>query len=92
MGFKTDGLAATYLSVQATAGRARSFSVSSSAALVAGNVSANAVIQIMSNMKSFIEELSTASSTPGMAQYAKDQSDDQGYDVVAEFLACERSI
>ena len=41
----------------------------------------------MTNLKSSIEVWDTASSLPGMAQYARDQENDQTYDVIAEFTA-----
>ncbi len=87
MAFRTDGLAKAYQKAQNEAIRVKTFSTSARNALLAGVVSANAVIQIMTNLKSSVEVWDTVSSLPGMGQYAKDQEDDQTYDVVAEFLA-----
>lgn len=87
MSFRTDGLAKAYNRAQNEALRVKSFATSANNALAAGAVSANAVIQIMSSMKSSIEVWDTVSALPGLVQYARDQEDDQTYDVVAEFLA-----
>lgn len=87
MAFRTDGLAKAYQRGQNEAIRAKNYATQASAQLAAGSVSGNAVIQVMSQMKSFVEIFDGVSSTPGIAQYARDQENDQGYDVVAEFTA-----
>ena len=89
MAFKTDGLSKAYSKAQNESIRVKQFATSARNALIAGPVSANAVIQIMTNLKSSIEVWDSVSSLSGIAQYAKDQEDDQTYDVVAEFLAME---
>ena len=85
MAFRTDGLAKAYQKAQNESIRVKQFATQARNALIAGTVSANAVIQIMSNLKSSIEVWDTVSSLSGIAQYAKDQEDDQTYNVVAEF-------
>lgn len=87
MAFKTAGLGKAYQQAQNESIRVKVFATQARNALIAGNVSANAVLQIMSNMKSSIELWDSVSSLPGIAQFAKDQQDDPDYDVVAEFLA-----
>lgn len=87
MAFKTDGLAKAYNKAQSESIRVKAFAAQARSALIAGSVSANAVIQIMTNLKSSIEVWDTVSGLPGIGQYAKDQEDDQTYDVVAEFNA-----
>lgn len=87
MAFRTDGLAKAYAAGQQEAIRLQSFATSHNNALAAGNVSANLVQQIMGQMKGSIEIFDVVSATSGMQQYARDQQDDQAYDVVAEFLA-----
>lgn len=87
MAFNTDGLAKAYNRAQNESIRLKAFSTSARDALLAGAVSANAVLQIMSTMKSSIEVWDAVSSLPGLVQFAKDQENDQTYDVVAEFLA-----
>jgi len=85
MAFKTDGLAKAYAGAQQESIRVKSFAMNHSTGLAAGNVSANQVQSIMTQMKSSIELWDAASGLSGMAQWAKDQEDDQLYDVVAEF-------
>ena len=87
MGFKTEGLAKAYSKAQNESIRVKAFATQARNALIAGNISANAVIQIMSNLKSTIEVWDSVSSLSGIAAYARDQEDDQTYNVVAEFLA-----
>ncbi len=87
MAFKTDGLGKAYQKVQNESIRVKQFATGARNALIAGAVSANAVIQIMTNLKSSIEVWDSVSALSGIAQFAKDQEDDQTYDVVAEFLA-----
>jgi len=87
MAFKTDGLSKAYSKAQNESIRVKQFATSARNALVAGTVSANAVIQIMTNLKSSIEVWDSVSALSGIAQFAKDQEDDQAYNVVAEFLA-----
>ena len=86
MSFRTDGLGKAYATAQSEAIRVKTFAGQAGTALAAGNVSANAVIQIMTNLKSSMEVWDSASGLSGMAQFARDQEDDQAYDVVAEFL------
>ena len=85
MAFRTDGLAKAYQKAQNESIRVKAFATQARNALIAGPVSANAVIQIMTNLKSSIEVWDSVSSLSGIAQYAKDQEDDQAYNVVAEF-------
>ena len=87
MAFKTDGLGKAYQKAQNVSIRVKQFATSARNALIAGNVSANAVIQIMTNLKSTIEVWDSVSALSGIGQFAKDQEDDQAYDVVAEFIA-----
>jgi hypothetical protein len=89
MAFRTDSLTAVYVGVQSSAKAARSYALNTAATMAASTVSANAVIQVMEVMKSFLEDLTLASNAGGIAQYAKDQSDNQSYDVVAEFSAMQ---
>ncbi len=85
MAFRTDGLSKAYQKAQNESIRAKQFATSARIVLLAGNVSANAVIQIMSNLKSNIEVWDSVAALSGIAQYARDQENDQTYDVVAEF-------
>jgi len=87
MAFNTQSLSKGLQKAENESIRAKAFATQARNALLAGNVSANAVIQIMTNIKSSIEVWDSVSSLPGIAQYTRDQYDNQAYDVVAEFLA-----
>ncbi len=87
MTFRTDGLAKAYAGAQNESIQVKAFAETHSAALAAGNVSANLVQQVMGRMRDAIDRWDSAAGLPGMQQYARDQEDDQTYDVVAEFLA-----
>lgn len=87
MAFRTDGLAKAYSRGQTQAIQCKTVAQSASAALAADNQSANAIIQLLSQMKSFIETFDAVAATPGLAAYAQEQENDPAYDVVAEFNA-----
>lgn len=87
MAFRTDGLDKAYTKAQNESIRIKAFAKDASAGLSAGNVSANAVIQIMTRMKSVIEEWDKVSSLVGIGDYAKSVENDPAYDVAAEFIA-----
>lgn len=55
--------------------------------LFASGADAQEVLAILGALSRFNVELATLKTTPGLAQYAKDQENDQNYDVVAEFNA-----
>jgi len=87
MAFNTQSLSKGLQKAENEAIRVKAFATGARNALIAGNVSANAVIQIMTNIKSTIEVWDTVSSLPGIVQYARDQYDNQAYDVAVEFTA-----
>ena len=87
MAFKTDGLGKAYQKAQNESIRVKQFATQARNALIAGTVSANAVIQIMTNLKSSIEVWDTVSGLSGISVFAQTQEDDPAYDVVAEFLS-----
>jgi len=67
--------------------RAKAFAQSHHAAMAAGNVSANLVLQVLQEFKTLIERWTAISGTAGIGPYAQDQEADVGYDVGAEFTA-----
>jgi hypothetical protein len=87
MAFRTDGLGKAYSKAQSEAIRLKSYASQASASLAAATTSGNAVIQIMTTLKSSIEVFDSVSSLPGIAAYAQDDENDPAYDVVAEFTA-----
>jgi hypothetical protein len=87
MAFRTDGLSKAYAKAQTEAIRIRSYASNAQNTLANNTVSANLVIGIMFEMKSAIEVWDAVAALSGIAQYARDQEDDQAYNVVAEFNA-----
>jgi hypothetical protein len=85
MAFKTDSLAKAYAEAQNEAIRVKNYAQSFSSALAENNQSGDLIENVMVQMKRVIDLWNTTTSMPGMAQYARDQADDQAYDVVAEF-------
>lgn len=61
------------------------YAIKTNTVMAAGSVSANVVLNVMSNMKDAIIKWNTVRQLPGMAQYAKDQFNNQNIDIVAEF-------
>ena len=59
-----------------------------------GNASINRdqVLALAMNLREWRIALAAVASTPGLAQYAKDQYGDQDYDVAAEFTAMTNAI
>ena len=53
--------------------------------MAAGDVSGNLVLQVQTEFHAAILRWNDIKAIPGIAQYAKDQEDDQNYDVVTEF-------
>ena len=67
------------------------FAVAKSTELVTATKSVD-ILGIADSIANFVSELNTIKSTPGLAEYAKDQENDQSYDVVAEFNALVASL
>jgi hypothetical protein len=80
---KADGLS----EAKRLALRAKSFAQSHHAAMAAGNVSANLVLQVLQEFKSLIERWTAIAGIAGLGLYAQDQEGDMLYDVGVEFLA-----
>ncbi len=89
MAFRVNGLGRAYASVQVDAARLRSFAVAAQQQMAAGSVSANAVVQVLGRMKDSITLWAQVTAMPGIAAYARNEEDDVGYDIVAEFLAMD---
>lgn len=63
------------------------FAIEVRAAMAASPVSANRVVQVHRSFQRAIDRWNTIKGIPGIEQYAKDQEDDQTYDVTGEFNA-----
>lgn len=55
-------------------------------------MNANDLLGVLSTLKQASIDLAALKVTPGIVQYAKDQENDQNYDVVAEFNALESLV
>ena len=87
MPFRTDGLGKAYANAQIESANIHAFATSRRDALIAVNQKGDAIELIMTRCRDAVIKWDEASSLPGMVQWARDQEDDQSYDVVAEFLA-----
>lgn len=83
-----DGL----ITIQRVALRHKQFMTQARNQLSTVTVSANQVIQVLTETKSVIEIMERAAAVSGMAQFAKNQFDDQGLDIVAEFQSLRSGL
>lgn len=60
--------------------------------LVAGDVSGDLLLQLMGGLFNLSSQMAVVASTPGLDQYARDQRDDQTYDVVLEYTTAKAAI
>lgn len=88
----TDCLAKAFSAVQAEALNLKNYATAQSAAMAAGSVSANGVREVYQKCVTAKAQFATAAALPGMQQYAKDQFNDQTYDVGAAFTAMQNAI
>ncbi len=91
MAFPTDEtqvmLAFALREIQATASSLKKRSIALKATTSSGPTNATSILEYHRELKAKMDRMNFLASTPGMAQYAKDQFDDQLFDVVAEFNA-----
>lgn len=88
MAFPTiDPLAAALLSAQRTAQALKVLATSTSAAMAAGNTSANLSLQMLDALVRGRVALQAARNTPGIQAFAQAQYDSVGLDIAAEFTA-----
>jgi hypothetical protein len=78
-----DGLAG----IKREATSLKNYAVSFNAFTSANTSSANMSLDLLSRIKNAIDVWDVAAAIPGMVQYAKDQHDDQGLNIVAEYNA-----
>lgn len=72
--------------------RAKATASARSAEISGGNVSARVLVNVMDAFVGHSAAISEAVSAPGIEQYARDQHNDQAYDVVAEANAARIAI
>lgn len=94
MAFKATNytLARGYDSLKAIAARLKKFAQQASTKMQAGDVDSNYLFAIVDELLADKAQMTEYSQLPGMAQYARDQEDDQTYDVVAEYNAMIAAI
>jgi hypothetical protein len=80
-------LATTYNSARSVATQLQTLASTSKASMLAGNVSANVIGQLLDSMITGKAQLQAAAAVTGIAAYAKAQEGDTNYDVVAEWTS-----
>lgn len=85
-------LTAALVSAQQTATNLKYLAQSTATACAAGPVSANVLLQMMDTMVRAKATLNAAAAVPGMAQYAKDQYNNQSLNIATEFTAMVNAI
>lgn len=87
-----DPLARALLTAQDTARTVKTQASSASAAMAAGDVSGNVIIEIYVALVAAKTKFDAVAAVSGIGRYAKDQFADQGFDVVAAFTAMTDAI
>lgn len=72
--------------------RAQALAQQHSNAMLAGNVSAQTVLNLVQQCKTLIDRWGVLVAIQGLAAYAADQENDINYDVVAEFTAMRNAL
>ena len=81
----TGSLQQALLQAQNETRRLKQYAESVSSFIASNNVSANQIIEMLSEFKSYRETFLKLKSTPNMVNYAKEQFDDVNYDIITEF-------
>ncbi len=72
---------------QTMAGSTKTLAASIKTRSSTGNITAAEIIAFHGNLKRNLDRLNEIKDIPGLPQYAKDQFDDQAFDIVVEFAA-----
>lgn len=70
----------------------RALTVQERAKIAAASVTADLLISLMSGLHRQVAAMEALTSTPGLAQYARDQADNQALNIVAEYTAARTAI
>lgn len=70
----------------------RAFALDRRAAMAAGNVAANSIIDLWERLKTSKAQLQSLASTPGLADYAQDQYGNESLNISTEFTAVINAI
>lgn len=92
MPFRTAQNAAEAFALAKNVARGVKALAASNATAFTQTVNRDAVLGLSQNLAGYRAVLASCAATPGVAQYARDQYDDQTYDVVAEFAAMQDAI
>ena len=92
MPYKTNSLAKTLDEIDEVMIRLKAFAVSINNQMAAVNVDADYVINIRQRCLRDKATLQSLASTPGLVQYAKDQKNDQAYDIGAAYTSVVTAI
>lgn len=85
-------LPTTYRSLQDTCTQLRKFCLDGSAVMAAGNVSGNAIAQVMDRLVRDKATLLAIAAVPGIVAYIQNLENDAGYDITAEVTALLNAI
>lgn len=92
MAFKTQRSPATgYANAKALAAQLKSYAQGRQAEFSSAT-NRDVLVSTASDLIRWRDELEAVTQIPGIAQYAKDQENDQAYDVVAEFTAVQVAV
>ncbi len=89
---QTDTQATGLARAQRLAGEVRRLAIDAAAQMSSGAVSANLITNVYSKLVKTKQEFAAIASLPGIGQYAKDQFNDTGLDIGAEFTAMLAAI
>lgn len=94
MAFKasTDTLQEALQTARREAGRLKRFAQDVSQLVGSQPVSANQVLQIMFEFRNSKDVFDKVRQVPGIAEYAKQQFMDTGYDIVSEFISMNKAL
>jgi len=91
--FRTAPAAAPALAqIQAQAKTTKSYLTTKRAEMVLPTVNAMVPLAVIQHLASAIPRLNALAATPGLLQYAKDQYNDQAYNVAAEYTAMANAM
>lgn len=93
MAFRTsEHLADALQSARSTARALKTYVQGVRNASAAGPISGNVIVEVYLRLVADKARFDAIAAVPGIAQYARDQYDDPGYDIVAEFTAMTSAI
>jgi hypothetical protein len=92
MAYKTGLLAITLNNVDETMLQVKGYVQNFRTASLAGPVGASSILDLYSRLRTNRQELATLAAVPGLAAYAREQKNDENFDIVVEFNAVLAAI